>query len=127
MMDLHFTKSSSKIGIFSFTVTMILLSVFYVSTAILPDAYGQTDRQITQLAQQVAKQTGVSQTAVKQTIQQLSKQIEDKDGNANQAITQLAQQVAKPGSTTAAVSQSIAQIAKQQASGGGANAKQAIT
>ncbi len=106
-MDLNFTKSSSKIGIFSFTVILVLLSVFYVSTAILPDAYGQTDRQIPQLAQQVAKQTGASQVAVKQTIQQIALQIADKGGNANQAITQLAKQVAKGTS----VSQAISQIA----------------
>src|SRR5918998_809940 len=117
-MDLNFTKSPSKIGIFSFTVIMILLSVFYVSTAILPDAYGQTDRQITQLAQQVAKQTGVSQASVKQTIQQLALQTASTGVNAKQVITQLAQQVA--------ISQSVSQIAKQQATGSCANANQAI-
>jgi hypothetical protein len=80
------------------------------------------NRLITQLAQQVAEQTGSDPQSIEQVIGQIAIKIAEEGGNSVQAITQMAEQVA--GTTTAAedggeVSQSIAQLAEQLTAGEG--------
>jgi hypothetical protein len=82
------------------------------------------NQQITQIAQQVAQQTGVPIQSVQQIIIQIAIQIANFGGNNNQAIVQLAQQISSNPSGD--ISQIIAQLAQQIIAGNSDCANQAV-
>jgi prealbumin domain-containing protein len=82
------------------------------------------NQQITQIAQQVAQQTGVPIQSVQQIIIQIAIQIANFGGNNNQAIVQLAQQISSNPSGD--ISQIISQLAQQIIAGNSDCANQAV-